>query len=224
MAAVVEDEVWQQLHPSTGRLRRRAQRRLAVGIVAAIIALVLGAYVRTSGLVTPRVTIGPGWDAAYEYADGSDEPIFYDDAAPTIRVRQQVHVANEGSFAVTIVGADHDRLGMLLASVTVGDIHQVGNSVRLGGRPLTPEEPYRLEPGQSVSIQLHYDVTDCHSVSAETETVRLRLIGPLGPRTVELTVRPLNPSDGGWGITDPSDPDAVPWQRYLADRVCALNG
>jgi hypothetical protein len=223
MATVIDDDVWRKLDPSTGRLKRRTRLRVTVALALALATLIVAGYVHSSGLFSPRLTLFHS-DSAYEYPDGSDWLIFNDSTQRTTRVRQALIVENNGWYALTIVGADRDRPGMRVTQVTIGDIHLEGNTWRTGGRPLTPGAPYRLEPGASVSIQVHYDITDCRAVPPTPEPIPLRVIGPLGARTVDVPVPPLNVSDGGWQVSDPSDPDAVQWQRYLADRVCAVNG
>ncbi|GAA0421220.1 hypothetical protein Aca07nite_10700 [Actinoplanes capillaceus] len=227
--SVLTDEVWRGLNPQAGMLPVRTRRRLAL-IAAVLLALVLAAVViDRSGAVAPRLTAIPGWNGWYVYGDATNPRAETDSlvnrlhAAPTEHVAQEFTVSNDNDLSLTIVGVEEDRPGMTVERVTVGDLYYdtALRMTRVGGETLTPDRPYVLPPGETLKIRVYYHVTDCRAVTASAQPVPVRIRRPIGPHTIEVPLYPLRPHPtGGWRVSTTDDPDAVPWQRFLADHVC----
>jgi hypothetical protein len=226
---VLTDEVWHELNPRTGMLPVRTRRRLTL-VAAALLALVVtGVLTDRSGVLAPRLTAEPGWSGWYVYDDPTNPQIKTDSmvnrlhAARTEHVAQQFVVSNDNYLPLTIVGVEIDRPGLKVERVTVGNIYfdTALQMVRAGGQTLTPDRPHVLAPGESLPIRVYYHVTDCRAVPASVQPIQVRIRRRTGPHTIEVPLYPLRPyPDGGWQVSTTADPDAVPWQRFLADHVC----
>ncbi|GGN99157.1 hypothetical protein GCM10010112_92700 [Actinoplanes lobatus] len=227
--SVLTDEVWRGLDPRTGMLPVRTRRRLAL-IAAVLLALVVAAVViDRSGVLAPRLTAHPGWFGWFVYGDATN-PLAKTEsmvnrryAAPTEHVAQGFDVTNDNQMSLTIVGVEEDRPGMTVERVTVGNLYydEALQMTRTGGETLTPDRPYVLPPGETLSIKVYYHVTDCRAVPASAQPIPVRIRRLTGPHTIEVPLYPLRPyPTGGWHVSTTDDPDAVPWQRFLADHVC----
>ncbi len=222
------DGVWRDLDPRTGMLPTRTSRRLALVAAALLVVALAGVLVDRSGALAPRLAADPGWDGWYVYGDATD-PLARTDSllsrspVPTEHIAQQFSVSHDNFMPLTIVGVDHDRPGMRVERVAVGDVHFDTDlrMVRAGGQTLAPDRPHVLAPGESLQITIFYHVTDCRAVPASVQPIPVRIRRTTGLHTIEVPLYPLRPHrQGGWRVSTAGDPDAVPWQRFLTDHVC----
>ncbi|MCU7723816.1 hypothetical protein ODJ79_08835 [Actinoplanes sp. KI2] len=207
----------------------RTRRRLALVAAALIPLVVAGVLTDISGALAPRLTAEPGWSGWYVYGDATNPLVEKESmtnrrpAAQTEHVAQRFVVSNENWMPLTIVGVEVDRPGLRVERVTVGNTYfdRALQMVRAGGEPLTPDRPYELAPGASLTIAIYYHVTDCRAVPASAQPIPVRIRRATGLHTIEVSLYPLRPfPTGGWQISMTKDRDAVPWQRFLADHVC----
>lgn len=225
MTVHLTDYVWQQVDPSAARLVPRTRRRVGLAIVVMIAAIAAGASLRNSGVVVPRFEVDPGWSGSFEYGDKSELLVNRYSQPVSNRVSQSFSIRNNSWSAVDIVGLDMDRPGIRVERVTVGLTHfnDKDGVWRTGGRLLTPEAPYTAAPTESVNLTIYYEITECRSVTAAVQPIPLRIARPFGVQTIDIELPPLRPETGGWMVSVPEDPDAVQWQRFLADHVCGIS-
>jgi hypothetical protein len=212
---------WNRIQADTAVLPRRTRGLLVTAAIALTVALLTGLSLHTSGAITPHLRDPGGWNALLVSPDGEENVFDRFRAAPTTHVGQQISVTNEGSFPVTIVGVDVDRPGMRVERVTVGDIHldTVRHMWPPGGETLTGART--LQPDETLTITVYYDITDCEAITAEVQPVPIRLRRWWGVQTLDVTLPPVRPfRSGGWEVSTAADGRAVQWQRMLADHVC----
>jgi hypothetical protein len=102
------------------------------------------------------------------------------------------------------------------------DIVEVGRSGP--GLRLTKVEgqlPARLMPGSRLELRLVYAVTDCAAVPAEAWPVPVRVKRASGTYTAYVDLPTESHPPNGYREFVGRDPDAVEWQRALADGSCA---
>ncbi|HEU5111114.1 MAG TPA: hypothetical protein VFT95_21445, partial [Micromonosporaceae bacterium] len=204
--------------------RRQAHRRRERLPVRALAAAVLGgAAVVRSGAVTPRLAVDAGWSASYEYPDATSRAMVSFGHPVSTHVSQAFELANEGWTDLEILGMDTDRAGMRLERVALGRTYfdQERDMWRVGGDTLTAERPYLLKGGASVHVTIYYHVTDCRAVPASPQPVPVRVRRLFGERTVDVVLPTVRmDTTGGYGVSVPGDPEAIPWQRFIAAHVC----
>ncbi len=208
MTRLVSDEVWQQLDPAGGRVRRQTVLRFWRIGVPTVLALFAAASAWASGGVVPwlhEADLGLATSVAMDDANGRTGP------RPAEQT-MNLHIQNDGELAVRIVGVGGDRAGIRMLRATAE------------GHPITPRSPYVLDPAHAVEITMYLQFTDCAAVSTQPWPIPVRVARPWGTQTVHVSHLPIRAmSDhGGWSVAYRGDPRAVEWQRWIADDVCAV--
>jgi len=198
MTTLLTDEVWTQLDPHAGRLSRRVATRLWTGGAVAVIVLLAGVLAWWAGLVVPRLA-WPGGDGGYAYS-----------APPGGPVAHEVTIVNAGRIPVHVVGIGRDGPGLKLQAVSTAFDTVV-----------PARFPLAIEPGQTLTVTLVYQITDCSAVGRQPWPVPVRVERPWGEQTayVSLPVKTSRdaPTERFW---TGEDPFAVQWQRHLTDLAC----
>jgi hypothetical protein len=193
----VADDVWARLDPRAGAVSRTVARRYKVTAVVA--ALVMAAFVSTwkSGLIWAQV--------GKTSASGGQNA---DPAARTITT--DVEIRNDGWRAVGVESVGSDGPGLKVLSL---------------GHPLWPAgdwriPPFYLKPGETATVSITYQITDCAAVPKGWFPITVRLRRFWGTQTVDLTMdRAFRATRAGQ--VAPIGPE---WQRELADRACGGAG
>jgi hypothetical protein len=219
MVRYISNEVWDQLDPSAARLAPRARRRLMIALGALIVLVVAAVQITVSGAVVPRITTHPGWSGWFE--DGTTSDLLVNRRGrrgpPPTHVSQAFRIVNEGAYPLTIVSIDADRPGMRVERVEVRPEQYVAKPAILAAG-----HPYPLPAGETLSVRIYYDITDCSAVTARPQPIPMVVERWFGQQRVPITLAPLRPyRKGGWAVS-PGDPEAVQWQRFLADHVCGI--
>ena len=195
----VSDEVWSQLDPRAGSLNRN-QRRKAVAAASVVVALLMAGFaVDRSGFVRAQV----------EYA-GSDSG----GASPTTKfLTRQVAVKNTGWTTVRVTGVGENGPGLRL--VKPGGREGLPKDLELPGA--TPP-PFDLHPGQTVTVEVAYQITDCAAVPSDSFPIALRVDRPWGTQTVDISLPMASAARNTDGVGP--DTDMIGWQKAVADDVC----
>jgi hypothetical protein len=208
MTRLVSDQVWQQLDPAGGRVRRRTVLRFWGIGVPTIVVLFAAAAAWAAGSVVPwlhETDSGLATSVALDDANGRTGP------RPAEQT-MNLHIQNDGEQAVRIVGVGGDHAGIRMLRATAE------------GRPITPRSPYVLDPAHTVEITMFLQFTDCAAVSTRPWPIPVRVARPWGTQTVHVLHLPIRATSdhGGWSLAYRGDPRAVEWQRWIADDVCAV--
>jgi hypothetical protein len=219
----VKDDVWRRLDPTGGQLPTRSRRRIVVTVI--VLALLTGAAtaVESSGVIVPHISADGGWDGAWVHGDEADPLVDRRHDQVTTHVSQTLQITNDSGYPLSIIGVDRDQPGMRVERVALGDVHfDAGRHTwRTGGATLV--DGYQLAPHEDVQVTLFYDITDCAAITAEVQTIPVRVRRWFGTQTVPISPLPLRPyRTGGWMVSTADDPEAVQWQRFLADHVCEI--
>jgi hypothetical protein len=190
----VSDDVWAQLDPRAGAVERAAARRyVRLGVLAALVLAAAGT-VWTSGLAWAHVE--------RPWAEG-----FAQKADPVARtITTDFVIKNDGWRAIGIedIGADGPGLRVLRT-----------------GHPLVNADdwrtvPFWLKPGETATLSITYQITDCAAVTSGEFAIPVRVHRFWGTQTVDITLprayREVSPH-----IASPVGPE---WQRDLADQAC----
>jgi hypothetical protein len=156
--------------------------------------LALLALVASGGLVWQSGLILPrvGWPFTAGWGGSSGPGTFSHDLV----------LENQGWTPVTLTGVGRDGPGLKLDRVfTVF--------------PLT------LKPGQQVTINLTYRITDCAAVTRDAWPVPVRIDRWWGEQTayVDLPTMTSDDAPGSYSYSG-ENPYAVQWQYAFADRAC----
>lgn len=137
------------------------------------------------------------WPRLGTSADGQSS---WDTATRTFTVT--VVVMNRGSRTEHLVAAGRGGPGLRLT--------------RVAGLPVD------IPRQTGVGVELHYRITDCAAVPTASWPVPVTVRRPWGAVTTHVT-----PPGGvgesapdGYSFSGSTDPYAVSWQRYYADKVC----
>ncbi|WP_214320791.1 hypothetical protein [Nonomuraea sediminis] len=183
----ISDDLWRQIDPKAGLL---TGRQLAVRLGAVALVVVLGAAVWWSGLVKPRVTaeVDGFFTSGAMRRDDQFRPVGLEGLV-------DMRITNHGLVPFTITGVSAGIPGLRLVRVE-------------------QKFPVSLGSGDSVTLRMEFDVTDCPAV-------------PLDPRPVRVTYTSWS-RDGAFEAVETErmirsgDPKRrlVAWQRSMADEAC----
>lgn len=165
---------------------------------SAPLALTVGLLVTSIlfGLLAPRVSV-----------DGSAWGLF---PGTTDRVFVQITVTNHAYAPAQLAGVTESPPGLELVStsVTPGDPPPVTTDLAIDD----PTAPLALGHGESATVTVVWEVTDCRHLPADDRDLPVRLRTPLGlARTVGATFPDASGATGAWAVE-------------VAGYVCAPEG
>jgi hypothetical protein len=180
----------------------RSFRRSLLVTVAAVLVAVAVVFASTSGLVRPRLALGP--DASYTAA------------GPTSRPSVTFNVQNNGRFPLSIDGVDARMAGLSGAGVTIARFGAVGALGPRHGFPLT------LTGGSEAHITLTFARWNCKAIESHgSNTVPIHVASPLG-LDATVSVVPgfhFDPPDAGVLLGYP-DANEIGWAAALTWTSC----
>ncbi|MEY9862806.1 hypothetical protein ABH935_008454 [Catenulispora sp. GAS73] len=197
----VSDEVWAELDPTAGTLSRAQRRRALAAALAAVALLIAGYTIDRSGVVRAHIDY---YGDSGNIGATTPNPKFF---------TRQVAVRNTGWTTVHVTGVGQDGPGLRL--VRPGGPEGFPKDLELVGS--TPA-PFDLHPGQIVTVEVAYQVTDCAAVPSGSFPVTLRVDRPWGTQTIDIAM-PLTPAPGTTNGLVPAT-DMVGWQKEMADNAC----
>jgi hypothetical protein len=74
-------------------------------------------------VIVPRLSAGSGWSGDWVHGDELAALVDRRHDQVTSHVSQTVSITNDGTYPLSIIGADRDRPGMRVERVAFGDVH-----------------------------------------------------------------------------------------------------